>query len=38
MELITDQPRQSGHSNGQGGYIKRVTGDKREDEIDENLG
>ena len=36
--VVTSQPRQVGGSGGQGGYIKRVTGDEREDEMDQNLG
>ena len=39
VEVITGQPQQGGDSSsGQVSYIKRVTGDKREDEINENLG
>ena len=37
--MVTSQPRsdlpQGG--GGEGGYIKRVTGDEREDEMDQNL-
>lgn len=35
---VTSQP-QGGQRGGapEGGYIKRVTGDEREDEMDENL-
>ena len=39
VEVITGQPQQGeDSSSGQVSYIKRVTGDKREDEINENLG
>ena len=39
VEVVTSQPQQGGdNSSGQSSYIKRVTGDKREDEINKNLG
>lgn len=38
---MTSQPRSGaqggGGGDGEGGYIKRVTGDEREDEMDKNL-
>lgn len=38
--MVTSQPRSEpprGGGGGEGGYIKRVTGDEREDEMDQNL-
>ncbi|XP_003388483.1 PREDICTED: synaptosomal-associated protein 25-A-like [Amphimedon queenslandica] len=39
--VVTSQPRtdapRGGGGGGEGGYIKRVTGDEREDEMDQNL-
>ncbi len=34
---ITSQPGGRGGGPPEGGYVKRVTGDEREDEMDENL-
>ena len=35
--VVTEQPTASGGQQGQGPFIKRVTNDKREDEMEDNL-
>jgi hypothetical protein len=34
---VTSQPRRGGGGDNEGGYVKRITGDEREDEMDDNL-
>jgi hypothetical protein len=35
--VVTSQPRRGGGGDNEGGYVKRITGDEREDEMDDNL-
>jgi hypothetical protein len=36
-DVVTSQPRRGGGGDNEGGYVKRITGDEREDEMDDNL-